>query len=261
MPGNHVFPGGVVDETDKEFPYWSAHVDMEFQAIEESLAGDLDVRRVLAYAVAGIRETFEEAGALLALGKKTGENFQVCADLHRNQENFQKGWFLDLVGKEGWRLELSRLRRWAHWITPQQMKRVYDTRFFVAAMPMEQTCSPDSMETTKGIWISPQSGLEKNLNGEISLSPPTLVTLHQLSKFKDWRALQEKITHSPWGPPLRPKAVPLKHGAVIVEPWDPEYHEENISVDETSLRDKILPAGEDFSRLWHHDGIWRPIGA
>ena len=140
------------------------------------------------------------------------------------------------------------------------MKRHYDTRFFIAVMPIDQTCSPDALETTKGIWMNPHRALEENLNGCALLSPPTLVTLHQLSKFRNREALQEEIAHRPWGSPLRPRVVPLEQGAVIVEPWDPEYHEQHISIEEADLKAKLLLVGEDFSRLWLHDGLWRPVG-
>ena len=200
MAGKYVFPGGVVDETDGDLQHWLRHVDMGLPAIEECLAGGLDVQDALAHAVAAIRETFEEAGVLLASGEKRGVNPKACASRYRTPDDFREGWFRCLVGERNWQLELSRLHRWAHWITPRQMKRHYDTRFFVAAMPLEQTCTPDALETTKGIWMNPHRALEENLDGHIPLSPPTLVTLHQLSKFRTGKPFRRKPHTGPGAP-------------------------------------------------------------
>ena len=38
MPGKYVFPGGMVDKTDRDLKHWLPYVDMELPAIEEYLA-------------------------------------------------------------------------------------------------------------------------------------------------------------------------------------------------------------------------------
>lgn len=259
MAGKYVFPGGIVDESDRDMQHWLEYVDVDLPAIEACLGGDLTVQEALAYAIAAVRETFEEAGALLALGERTGLNSLACAPRHRQSGDFDPGWFRSLVRKMHWQLELTRLHRWAHWITPLKMKRRYDTRFFVAAMPIEQTCSPDAVETTRGIWRQPLTALKENLSGSHPLSPPTLTTLHQLSKFRDRKGLETEIAGRFWGPPVCPRVVNLEQGTLILQPWDPEYYQKDITADQANLANRLLPAGEDFSRLWLDEELWRPI--
>jgi 8-oxo-dGTP pyrophosphatase MutT (NUDIX family) len=257
MAGNYVFPGGMVDDIDSA--EWSDWVDMDRETIERRLGGGLAVRDALAYGVAGIRETFEEAGVLLAVQKDSATGGLERACRQRETDVFKEGWFRSLVTENHLCLQLTGLFRWAHWVTPREMKRHYDTRFFVAAMPPDQTCRPDARETTAGIWMNPQEALIANLKGEISLSPPAIVTLQAFSKLKDYEALQGVIANRRWGEPLRPRFITMGKDAVIVEPWDPAFQQSSIEIDPGKMEGKLLPAAADFSRIWLHKGLWRPV--
>jgi 8-oxo-dGTP pyrophosphatase MutT (NUDIX family) len=260
FPGVYVFPGGEVDSDDRIESVWRPHLDVACDEISQRLGGEMPEHEVITRVVAAIRETFEEAGVLLCHHSKPGQgDFEgLCA--RRIDPGLPKGWLKDLVESEGWTLEFSRLTRWAHWITPELMPRRYETRFFIAFMPPGQECVPDSMETTDGIWVSPLKGLEGNLQGETPLSPPTLITLHQLLQYWDVGDLREDTKARPWGDALLPRMIPLTRGSIILEPWDPMYDEE-VAIDERALESAILPLEESFSRVWYHEGIWRPVGA
>ena len=86
------------------------------------------------------------------------------------------------------------------------MRSHFDTRFFVAFMPQDQVCLPDERETVHGIWISPEQALKGNHEGEITLSPPTLVTLQELLGYKDLSTLQRSVKTRPWGEARFPPA-------------------------------------------------------
>jgi len=259
FPGNYVFPGGTVDPGDGNAELWEAHVDMDPKEVSRRLGGGLSEEEVFAFGVAVIRETFEEAGVLLASRSEQtkGDLDRVCE--RRMTHGLHKGWVEELVVSEGWTLAFTRLARWAHWITPELMRHRYDTRFFLAFMPPGQECIPDSRETTHGIWISPENGLAGNLEGEIPLSPPTLITLHELLQYPDIRKLKKEVQSRPWGEALLPRLIPLPQGSIIVQPWDLLYHEE-LEIDPNRLENSILPLGAPFSRVWYHDGLWRPVG-
>lgn len=261
MAGNYVFPGGVVDAEDFHVAGWGKYIDLSPAAISKRLGAKFDQHSIIAYGVAAIRETFEEAGVLLA----HAENHNT-ADLKQLQQlrlsaTLPKGWLQNLVTSQPWVLAFSGLYRWSHWITPEKMKRRYDTRFFLASMPADQVCRPDTRETTHGVWTSPEKGLSGNLSGEFGLSPPTVVTLHQLLRFQSLDDLIQHATSRPWGEALVPRLVPAENGAVIVEPWDPMYNQNEIRLSSAALAENCVEVGQPFSRLWHHQGIWRPVKA
>lgn len=261
MAGNFVFPGGMVDPTDGQAVEWQAHVDVDLEEIELRLGGGLTGPEVLSYAVAAIRETFEEAGVLLAYTPdSSSETLERICEM-RQTRGLPKGWFLSRASAEGWILALSMLSRWSRWITPKEMQRRFDTRFFLASMPPGQVCKPDNREVTHGIWISPAKGLAANQTGDVPLSPPTLVVLNELLAFTSLEVLLASARNRSWDQAVLPRLISLEKGAVIIEPWDPEYNDEEISIDLCGLEKKLLPVGAPFSRLWHSAGRWRPIRA
>ena len=259
MAGNYVFPGGTLDPEDRDINLFESHSDLDLSAIATRLGGDLPAEKSLAFCVAAIRETLEEAGVFLAHHKENlAEKMEQVVNL-RLIANLTKDWFAKLVVGTEWRLTMTALSRWSHWITPELMKRRFDTRFFLADMPVGQYCQPDSRETVQGLWISPEEGLAGNMDGTIPLSPPTLVTLHELLKYQRLKDLQAESRSRSWGPTLIPRLVPLAKGAVIVEPWDPQYREKEICIDLDHLPTSILPVGQAFSRIWYDGHLWRPV--
>jgi 8-oxo-dGTP pyrophosphatase MutT (NUDIX family) len=259
MGGYYVFPGGAVDREDRRFSIYKNHIDMDRKNMLARFGGDLSESQILAFCVAAIRETLEEAGVFLAHRDHPSGSHLDHARRLRLSANLEKHWFTRLVVDTRWRLSLSALSRWAHWITPELMKRRFDTRFFIAAMPSEQFCQPDLKETVDGLWTRPEDGLMGNLTGKIPLSPPTLVTLYELSRYTDLNDLQAAVKQRQWGPTQLPRLVPLENGAVIVEPWDPMYSEKKIDIYPNDLETCVLPVGEPFSRVWLDDGIWKPV--
>ena len=165
MAGNYVFPGGILDPEDRNINVFLTHSDLDIRAIAARLGGDLTAEQALTFGVAAIRETLEEAGVFLARHtEELDEKIQHACRL-RLTANLTKDWFAKLVTGSGWRLSLTALSRWSHWITPKLMKHRFDTRFFLADMPADQQCRPDSRETVQGLWISPEEGLAGRRGG------------------------------------------------------------------------------------------------
>ena len=258
FPGNYVFPGGAVDPQDRVLELWRNHLDLDRESIAQRFNSTLPARDAISYSVAAIRETFEEAGVFLGDSAETpGTDMDRLCE-RRFTQSLPKGWLGEWVTSGGWTLSLGRLARWAHWITPEPMRHRFDTRFFVAFMPEGQECRPDTRETTEGIWVTPREGLEGNMRGEIPLSPPTLVTLHELLPYGHVHDLERNVERRPWGDARLPRLLSLEGGLLILEPWDPMIHEE-IQVSTETLPFAVLPVGEPFSRLWLREGVWRPV--
>lgn len=259
MPGNYVFSGGVVDPEDRNVDFWQGHIDLDRDQVIKRFGGGLNNADVVSHGIAAIRETFEEAGVLLARQNGgTGRDLDNLRD-RRLVGSLRKTWLRELVASGEWTLRFSDLACWSHWITPKIRSKRYDTRFFAAFMPEGQECRPDNRETTHGIWVTPEKALRGNLKGEIPLSPPALTTLHELLGYSDIGGLKEETKTRPWGETRMPRLVPMTGGALLLLPWDPYYHDEEIEVEINGLGKRAAPLGKPFSRLWLSEGVWRPF--
>ena len=172
FPSTWVFPGGRVDAADSQVAFTG-----KISGLEDS-----------AFAVAGVRECYEEAGIWLGEGTPDPEL--------RDALNARKATLLDapqLIPN------LSRLSWWSWWTTPTNEPKRYDTRFFVCCLnPSEVTeATPDHSELVQSRWICPQSALQLHQNGDFFLAPPTLICLQELIRFSDldsvWKASEQRI--------------------------------------------------------------------
>ena len=262
MPGSFVFPGGLVDAGDDDAGFWLKRVDLAAEAIDDRLGepGGFDV---LPYAVAAVREAFEESQALLAHRRSAAGGDYAAACAFRAAHGSERGWFKRLVDSEGWVLNLSALLRWERWVTPLAMPRRFDTRFFIAVLPPGQHCRPDMHETTEGVWLTPQAALAANLAGAVPLTPPGLATLQELAPYATLAALQTAAAARAWSAGVMPRLIPIPGSprAVILMPWDPQYGLAESEIVSGAAEPRVLEAGAPFSRVWNDgSGLWRPIG-
>src|SRR4030043_647505 len=190
MGGNFVYPGGRVDREDGSLELCSYSRGTTFEDAHRILVRKLSPEESFAHWIAGIRELFEESGILLAYDHD-GNPFEYKNEDDRRRfidyrDQLQKGktTICQIAKESNILLALDQLYYYAHWITPEARSERFDTRFFLARHPEGQEASYDQKETIEGIWLSPQRALEENLNRKIALSPPTLKTLEDLSRFK-----------------------------------------------------------------------------
>lgn len=209
---------------------------------------------MLPHVVAAIRETFEEAGILLA-HTDPGEDIEELVRT-REKGELPSGWLQAWVVSRGWRLAASRLHPWAHWVTPPVRSKRFDTRFFVTVVPRGTSCIPDGRETVQGVWVEPEEALSGNQNGYMALSPPTLVTLHELLVHRNIESLQGALENRMWGTPRCPRLIPATDGFLLLLPWDPVY---GHNLRPGRAPGAVLAVGEPFSRMWLQSGIWRPV--
>ncbi len=249
FPGNYVFPGGVLEADDYDTAFWLDHTDLGPEALARALNGPVD--EMLPVAVAAVRETFEEAGLLLA---RKGDGPADTESFSRYGISFNR-----LIADHGLRLAVSRLGRWCRWISPERMRKRFDTYFFVVSVPANAACGPDNDETVHGVWLEPLKALLRNHEGQLPLSPPTLATLHQLAHYSDRNHIMAEAYRRPWPEPFVPRMWPLGKSVLIIEPWDPDYHSETVQVAPERLHEAVLPPGAPFSRLWLKDGRCRPV--
>jgi 8-oxo-dGTP pyrophosphatase MutT (NUDIX family) len=177
--GAHVFPGGAVDDADRE----------------PALAGVCTGLPTppgpgLAYAVAAIRECFEESGLLLAT-TSAGEDLVVDdpdraerLPLARKALHAGERTMAEVCDEEGLVLATGSLAYAGRWITPHPSPRRYDTRFFLAAAPTAaaaQLAGHDEHETVASEWMRPADALDRWRAGAIDLIQPTVANLRALA--------------------------------------------------------------------------------
>jgi 8-oxo-dGTP pyrophosphatase MutT (NUDIX family) len=228
MGGNYVYPGGRVDRDDGSSEIHSLSKGMTFEESQKILGETLSPEESFAHWVAAIRELFEEAGVLLAYDQN-GNLFQLTNRdqrekflLYRKLLQESSINICEIAQKEGLLFALDQLHYYAHWITPEAQSQRFDTRFFLTHFPSGQEASHDQKETTAGIWITPKEALEENLKGNVILSPPTLKTLEDLSRYKS----VEDIFYSLKGinkQLILPILTTISSGPLLIFPWDPEY--------------------------------------
>ncbi|MDC2958936.1 NUDIX hydrolase [Streptomyces gilvifuscus] len=180
--GAYAYPGGGVDPRDDEHHVRWAGPTRAWWA--ERLG--VDERTAQAIVCAAVRETYEEAGVLLAgptadsvVGDTTGEDWEADrAALVARDFSFAE--FLD---RRGLVLRSDLLGAWARWITPEFESRRYDTFFFVAALPHGQRTRNASTEADRTVWIRPRDAAEGYDKGELLMMPPTIATLRRLAPF------------------------------------------------------------------------------
>ncbi|MEM9034663.1 MAG: NUDIX hydrolase [Actinomycetota bacterium] len=185
--GVWVFPGGAVDPADADDPLLDERCVGRDDAEASRLIG-VD-RGGLAFWVAAIRESFEEAGVLLA-STDDGE-FVSFADpddeerfaRHRAQVDAGERRLAEVCRDEDLRLAVGELHYFSHWITPVGPPRRFDTRFFVCRAPAEQEPLHDDGETVDSLWTRPADALAAHRAGDIDLILPTIKNLAAIEPF------------------------------------------------------------------------------
>ena len=142
LPGKFVFPGGRVERSD-----WLMSVAAPLHA-RDTARLTAQVKRPSAakaagFALAAIRETFEETG--LMLGTQASGSIKAPAD----------GW--QAFAKQGVLPDLSRIHFIARAITPPRRPRRFDSRFFAAdisavARRIEGVVGPQA-ELVELVWL------------------------------------------------------------------------------------------------------------
>jgi 8-oxo-dGTP pyrophosphatase MutT (NUDIX family) len=178
-----VFPGGVVDGADAALPptRWRG---IDPAALAPRFGREADV--VLGLHVAALRETFEEAGLLLAGhgdGRPPGGAPAGAAELRAALVARRAGArdFAAWLAARGLVLELGALAYWARWITPRSEGRRYDTAFFATRAPPGQEVAHDRVEVTDQRWLAPADALASQARGELHLILPTREALTELA--------------------------------------------------------------------------------
>ncbi len=183
--GALVFPGGRVDEGDR----WLAH---GFPDLDHDDA---------AARVAAVRETIEEAG--VAVGLSPAPDLHEVGRLRHGLEAGQV--FGDLLAAGGFTLNLDALTLFARWCPNFHETRNFDTRFYLARMPVNApAASVDATENVTLAWSTAQAVLDAADEGTAQIIFPTRRNLERLAMLGTFEAARMQATQiqadliTPW---------------------------------------------------------------
>jgi 8-oxo-dGTP pyrophosphatase MutT (NUDIX family) len=142
LPEQFVFPGGRIERSDRTIPA-AAPLNASVEAQLKRGTRTTSTNAAQGYALASIRETFEETGIIV--GRK-----------HTLQKTARGPWSEFLA--TGYLPDPSGLRFIARAITPPRSRRRFDARFFAAdastiAHQMENVVRPEA-ELTEVVWVT-----------------------------------------------------------------------------------------------------------
>jgi len=180
-PGAYVFPGGSVHEDDRVFA---------------------DPIRA-----AAVRELFEEMAILLAPGARDDE----CARVRELTEGGAS--FSESLAQTGLTPDFDALVPFARWITPAQLRRRFDTRFYLARMPDGQSVHPQAGEVTDWLWTSPTAALR---NPDLTLVYATRAVLESVARERDADVLFAGARALTEVPVVEPRVVRTDGGWKVV---------------------------------------------
>ena len=169
--GALVFPGGRVDAEDAAI------------AADPALFGPHGARwadnpEEAARRVAAIRETFEEAGILLARPHGAPQDAPPIAAAPAPEPDFAT-----LLRAHRLQLAPDLLVKFAHWITPVTTPKRFDTHFYLAQAPAGQTAAADGGETVSALWIEPAAAVAAAQAGTHPIVFPTQMNLALLDRL------------------------------------------------------------------------------
>ena len=164
MGGALVFPGGKVDEADRD-PAWQGLLMPPREGVRQDIA------------LAACRESLEEAAILPVSGALTHEEALVFRQALATGADFLRS----ALKARGLTIDLSCLVPFARWITPEPEVRRFDARFFMLRAPEGQAGAHDTHETMASFWEAPRDVLARFDAGGVQLAPPTHRTLELLS--------------------------------------------------------------------------------
>ena len=179
--GALVFPGGRIDDADRQF---AAALGLQDGA-----------------AVAAIRETIEETA--VPVGLAPVPNRQKALDLQRQLTGDED--FSTLLSGAGLGLEIAELTPFGRWVPKFHAVRRFDTLFFVARCPPGDW-QPQVIagECAGAWWLSAAEVLEREQRGEARLIFPTRRNLERLAQHSSFEAIRaDALTHpiepvTPW---------------------------------------------------------------
>jgi 8-oxo-dGTP pyrophosphatase MutT (NUDIX family) len=241
LGGAYVFPGGKIDAADAEL---ATQLDQPLPELHAALGEPGTAADMAASCyVAALREAFEESGVLFAHAVTAEQVAQATALLRAGRS------FAGMLSQMRLQLDTRSVLPWSRWITPKLASvsnKRFDTRFFVSAVPMDQTARHDNHEATESVWLAPRAALAQYWDGQIELAPPQIMSLAHLARHASvdsvLAAARQRLP-----PVIQPEPFDQEGGRVLCYPGDALH----------SVRERALPGP---TRLHYRNKRFEPDG-
>jgi len=196
LGGFYVFPGGTVHRDDYSPEVLARCRGLSGAQAREVLNSRHAADEALGHWVAVVRELFEEVGVLLCVDE-SGEAIDLTdAERQQRTENQRQAIvkkqlaFAGFLELEKLCCDLSRAVYFDHWVTPDIYSMRFDTRFYVATLPPNQTPLEHSEEVTNSLWIAPAEAMSRIHRRDFPILPPTTTVLQNLARLGSWDRLR-----------------------------------------------------------------------
>jgi recombination protein RecT len=179
-PGAFVFPGGGIEQDDEEYALNSLLAPVNIGKFATKFIANRDSQspQHISWALAAIRESFEELGVVLArhADGRWVQQAQIDA-LDRHAP------FYTQMQQQGFQLAANEVFLLAHWITDRDMPKRFEVPFLVARMPEGQIPVADETEQFEPEWVRPQEALARHHAAQFPMIFPTIRTLERLVAY------------------------------------------------------------------------------
>jgi 8-oxo-dGTP pyrophosphatase MutT (NUDIX family) len=194
LGGMYCYPGGSVRKEDSTARIIDRCFGLTPEQARKIISAQLSPGEAIGLWVGAVRELFEEVGVLLAV-EESGS--QLILDSVRAARLAQKHAalltksldFVSLLESEKLRCDLGSLAYFSHWETPPQASTRFDTRFFLAALPDDQTPFFASEEVVHSLWLTPDRALKLFDGGELPMIFPTFASLRTLADYETFESV------------------------------------------------------------------------
>jgi 8-oxo-dGTP pyrophosphatase MutT (NUDIX family) len=199
LGGFYVFPGGTVHRDDYSPEVLARCRGLSGGQAQKILGSRHESDEALGHWVAVVRELFEEVGILLCV-TETGDDIQSSdgewkerIELKRQAIVNKQLDFRSFLESESFYCDLSRVAYFDHWVTPDIYSMRFDTRFYVATLPANQTPLERSEEVTDSLWIRPEDAMARVHRRDFPILPPTTTVLQNLARLRSWERLRAEF--------------------------------------------------------------------
>jgi 8-oxo-dGTP pyrophosphatase MutT (NUDIX family) len=168
-----------------------------------------------------------------------------------SQESALRAAVRETQEEAGLALEPARLAAISRWITPELAPQRFDTWFFAGVVDATHEVVVCGSECVAYRWLTPADALAAQASGELSLAPPTFVTVTWLAPHARADEAVRTLAAAPFIT-FRPRIHRGAEGAVMLYPGDAGYEANDPALPGARHRIVATPSGWRYERTSPH---------